>query len=204
MDAHLVKGMDQGDRELWVTDLAKVAYVRGPNHTRKIQFNKLPVHRERRMERGREGGQSLHFPEKTPVSSESFTKIRENKKEESSEFLSLERLQIKERGGKKGGVKRKQGDECYPSLCYRVYFSLLCQLLIPPMWQTGQYQVEHEQKSGVFIIFFKKAGFTLSALIVNPHLPNVSEIFTVKLGSLCLEVAFHFPDLREMLIKVGK
>lgn len=28
MNAHLVKGMDQGDRELWVTDLTKVAYVR--------------------------------------------------------------------------------------------------------------------------------------------------------------------------------
>lgn len=28
MNAHLVKGMDQRDREFWVTDLTKVAYVR--------------------------------------------------------------------------------------------------------------------------------------------------------------------------------
>lgn len=79
MDARLVKGMDQGDRELWVTDLAKVAYARGPNHTRKIQFNKLPVHWEQRIEMG--GVQSLHFTKKTPVSSEYFMKMRENKKQ---------------------------------------------------------------------------------------------------------------------------
>ena len=40
-------------RELWVTDLAKVAYGARANHTRQIQFNKLSVHRERRKE-GRE------------------------------------------------------------------------------------------------------------------------------------------------------
>lgn len=59
-------------------------------------------------------------------------------------------------------------------------------------------------KSQVSFFKKKKAGFTLSALIVNHHFPNVSKIFMVKLGSLYLEVAFHFPDLREMLIKAGE
>lgn len=62
----------------------------------------------------------MHFTEKTPASSEYFTKMRENKKQ-SSESLSHERLQIKTEGGK-GELKRKQGDECYPLLCYKSLF----------------------------------------------------------------------------------
>ena len=69
-DAHLgQRRRSERDRELWVTDLAKVAYGAWPNHARQIQFNNLPVHRERDIERerqrGREGEReeerSLHF-----------------------------------------------------------------------------------------------------------------------------------------------
>lgn len=49
--AHLGQRRGSGrDRELWVTDLAKVAYVAWPNHTRKIQFNNLLVHGEQERE----------------------------------------------------------------------------------------------------------------------------------------------------------
>lgn len=78
----------EGDRELWVTDLAKVAYVAWPNHTRKIQFNSLPVHREqeREGERHRKRAQ-FAFCSKGFVSSEYFTEMRGNEKQRSRSFF---------------------------------------------------------------------------------------------------------------------
>lgn len=81
------RGEREKGRELWVTDLAKVAYGAQANHTGQIQFNNSPPsignktqeERDRRGE-GKKGArgrrESLHFTEKAFVSSQHFTEMR--------------------------------------------------------------------------------------------------------------------------------
>lgn len=129
--AHLgQRRRSERDRELWVTDLAKVAYGARPNHTRQIQFNNLPVHRERERERGRE--ESLHFTEKAFVSSEYFTEMRERMRNRG--FWVSFSPEIKDERGRKEKEKTEgeMRDECWPLLSYEVYFSHVYWLLITP------------------------------------------------------------------------
>lgn len=111
------------ETELWVTDLAKVAYGAQPNHTRQIQFNKLSVRRERDRDR-----ESLHFTEKAFVSSEYFTETHE------SEFLSLQRLRMKKKWLKERKKQRRgRKGECCPLLSSTVYFSSVSWNRITPI-----------------------------------------------------------------------